>query len=391
MKADASLSTVEDLMNQFADSTGLYPADNFPRRYLWTDAFAVCNFLGLYRQTGDDTYRKRAVDLVDQVHHVLGRHRQDDPRAGWISGLDEQEGRAHPTGGGLRIGKKMNERRSLESYTERLEWDRDGQYYHYLTKWMHALNQMFLVTQDTAHCRWAMELAKTAHAAFTYRSSGGEKRMYWKMSIDLSTPLVHAMGHHDPLDGFITYMALQTTAREQGVAASVPDLESEIADMAAMCKEKDWTSTDPLGIGGLLTHAYTLARLVIHSNYEHIGVVEDLLYCALAGLNPLKADSVFTVSAEHRLAFRELGLAIGLRAADNLGNLVHEHASLRKRPLLKKHIDALMAYMPLGERIADFWLQKENRETQLWKKHRDINMVMLATGLCPDGYFNAES
>lgn len=378
-------------MIRFADSTGLHPANEFPRRYLWTDAFAVCNFLELYRRTGDDTHRQRAVDLVDQVHHVLGGHRQDDPRTGWISGLDEQEGRKHPTKGGLRIGKKMNERRSSESYNERLEWDRDGQYYHYLTKWMHALNQMFLMTQDAAYCRWAMELAKTAHAAFTYRSSDGEKRMYWKMSIDLSTPLVRAMGHHDPLDGFITYMVLQTTAREQGVGASVPDLESEIADMVAMCKEKDWTSTDPLGIGGLLVHAYTLTLLAIHSHFEHIGLVEDLLYCALAGLNPLKADLVFTVSAEHRLAFRELGLAIGLRAADNLGNLLHEHAGLRKRPLLNKHIDALTAYMPLGERVLDFWLQEENRETQMWTKHRDINMVMLAAGLCPDGHFNGGS
>ncbi len=29
--------------------------------------------------------------------------------------------------------------------------------------------------------------------------------MYWKMSIDLTRPLVSSMGQHDPLDGFITY------------------------------------------------------------------------------------------------------------------------------------------------------------------------------------------
>ena len=55
MKASAPLLTVQDLMTRFADLTGLYPANKSPRRYLWTDAFAVCNFLELYRQTGDDT------------------------------------------------------------------------------------------------------------------------------------------------------------------------------------------------------------------------------------------------------------------------------------------------------------------------------------------------
>jgi hypothetical protein len=44
------------------------------------------------------------------VHAVLGRHRPDDRRTGWISGLEEQEGSEHPTAGGLRIGKVMNER-----------------------------------------------------------------------------------------------------------------------------------------------------------------------------------------------------------------------------------------------------------------------------------------
>jgi hypothetical protein len=386
MKASAPLATVQDIMTRFADLTGLYPTNKRPRRYLWTDAFAVCNFIELYRQTGDDTYRQRAMALVDQVHHVLGRHRQDDPRTGWISGLDEQEGRMHPTKGGLRIGKKMNERRPSESYNERLEWDRDGQYYHYLTKWMLALNRMVAITEDTTYSRWAIELAKSAHRAFTYLSSGDEKSMYWKMSIDLSTPLVHAMGHHDPLDGFITYMALQATASERGQKGSIPDLESEMADMAGMCKGKDWTTTDPLGIGGLLSDAYQLARLVTDSDSEQIGLLEELLHCSLQGLKPLNRDTSFTLSADYRLAFRELGLAIGLRAVEKLRGLVKDQATWRQRPSLRKHVDALMGYMPLNERIVDFWLRPENQKTDIWMKHRDINMVMLATSLCPDGY-----
>ena len=48
-----------------------------PRRYLWTDAFAVCNFLELYRHTSDEKHL--SLRLVDQVHSILGRHREDEP------------------------------------------------------------------------------------------------------------------------------------------------------------------------------------------------------------------------------------------------------------------------------------------------------------------------
>lgn len=98
------MSTVREIMMKFARETGLSPAGKSPRRYLWTDAFAVCNFLGLYRQTGEISQRDLALQLIDQVHETLGRHRQDDTRSGWISGLDEQKGREYPTRGGLRIG-----------------------------------------------------------------------------------------------------------------------------------------------------------------------------------------------------------------------------------------------------------------------------------------------
>ncbi len=46
----------------------------------------------------------------------------------------------------MRIGKPLNERKPSEPFDERLEWDRDGQYYHYLTKWMHALHQVGRLT-----------------------------------------------------------------------------------------------------------------------------------------------------------------------------------------------------------------------------------------------------
>ncbi|MEM2640945.1 MAG: hypothetical protein QW374_06820 [Candidatus Bathyarchaeia archaeon] len=127
------LAIVEEIMNSFAYRTGL-SSDLKPRRYLWTDAFAVCNFLELYRKGFGEKYRNLALKLVDQVHFILGRHRDDDVRKGWISGLNDEEGFKHPTIGGLRIGKPLPERKPDEPLDEYLEWEWDGQYYHYLMR-----------------------------------------------------------------------------------------------------------------------------------------------------------------------------------------------------------------------------------------------------------------
>ncbi|MBD3801026.1 MAG: hypothetical protein IE886_06205 [Campylobacterales bacterium] len=50
-------------------------------------------------------------------------------------------------------------------YDETSEWDRDGQYFHYLAKWMHALDRMTAVSGEVRYSRWAVELAKSAHRA----------------------------------------------------------------------------------------------------------------------------------------------------------------------------------------------------------------------------------
>ena len=47
----------------FAERTGLTAARP-PQRYLWTDAFAVCNFLGLAHATGEPRYTELALQLV---------------------------------------------------------------------------------------------------------------------------------------------------------------------------------------------------------------------------------------------------------------------------------------------------------------------------------------
>jgi hypothetical protein len=224
-KMDRNLDSafIQEIMldySRLTGLTGLASNDVHPRRYLWTDAFAVCNYLELFRQTNDETYRDFALSLVDH-------------RRGWISGLDEKEGERHPTVGGLRIGKQMNERRPDEPPNERLEWDQDGQYYHYLTKWMHALNCVARVTGDPTYTRWAMELAQTAHARFTYATPhGGRKRMYWKMSIDLSDPEVSASRGRST-----SSRRLPIWPRSAGALACPQTIHSALAVFSSMPRE----------------------------------------------------------------------------------------------------------------------------------------------------------
>ena len=392
MEKDASNSIVRNVMIEFANQTGLLSAMELPRRYLWTDAFAVCNFLELYRQTSDEQYKKLALHLVDQVHNVLGRYRDDDPRTGWISGLDEQEGRLHPTRGGLRIGKGMNERRPDDPYDEELEWDRDGQYYHYLTKWMHALNQVSRITADPIYNRWAIELAKTAHAKFTYvPSCGDQKRLYWKMSTDLSYPVVLTMGHHDPLDGFITYLQLQSTAGKDSIKSKWFDLSAEITDMANICKGKNWATDDPLGIGEILSAAYKLAQLIITEGFEQVDLLDVLLHASLVGLQSYVRTNSLKMPANYRLAFRELGLSVGLHAIEKLLGFVKQTSlDSRMKRLLQSRTENLLQYASLSNIIEAYWLEPANRRTSEWMAHRDINMVMLATSLAPDVYLSLE-
>jgi hypothetical protein len=373
----------QTLMIEFADSTGV-SGKTAPRRYLWTDAFAVCNFLGLYRQTSNDRYLEFARELVDQVHHVLGRHRVDYPRQGWISGLPEEEGKCHPTRGGLRIGKTLNERKPDQPLDSQIEWDRDGQYFHYLTKWMHALDCLGRETDEHRYRRWAAELAATAHNAFTYEiSADGPRRMVWKMSIDLGRPLVSSMGHHDPLDGLITCLELQTA--EEIEEEDGGELAHAIADMTEMCKQIQFATEDPLGIGGLLDNAARLAQMVFARGVERRELLHRVMVEAKMSLEEFSRSSPLSRSAEHRLAFRELGLSIGVRGVEQISGL-----AARNRELAAL-IDSLLLHRPLAEQIEAFWSDPKHRLSSAWKEHLDINSVMLATSLAPAGYFPFQS
>jgi hypothetical protein len=273
------------LMSEFAKRTGLSSSAENPKRYLWTDAFAVCNFLELFQRTGDQQYRHCATKLIDQVHRVLGRYRDDDLRRGWISGLDDERRRYQPTVGGLRIGKPLSERGADEAINERLEWDRDGQYFHYLTKWVHALCQADFGTSNHQYVRWAGELAETAFRAFVRRSESGEvSGVYWKMSTDLSRPLVPAMGLHDALDGFITFREVQYAITKIPTHSEMNGLDQASVALFALCQDGDWTTDDPLGVGGLLFDACRLCQLIREEQLLELCLLEAVIKGCRNGL-----------------------------------------------------------------------------------------------------------
>ena len=379
---DSVTATAAELMLEFARRTGLYPTSRNKQRYLWTDAFAVCNFLELFTRTGNELYRRYATDLINQVHHVLGRYRADDYRHGWISGLGHESGERHPTAGGLRIGKPLKEREVREPIDERLEWDRDGQYFHYLTKWMHALCRAAVIAGHPAHAEAALELGEIAYRGFARKSASGDViGIYWKMSTDLSRPLTFAMGAHDALDGLVTFREIQNVISKMHAKTSDGDLTAAIASISTLCRGRDWGTNDPLGIGGLLFDACRLSLLPQRNGDDRL--LKKITDAFENGVSTLLASQLLTRHVSQRLAFRELGLAIGLKAIPTI-----LEASKYATQIGPKRLH--LQYQSLAEEIISAWLPCAQSADELWQAHRDINDVMLATALIPDMFLSVD-
>ncbi|WEW55294.1 hypothetical protein PRK78_000723 [Emydomyces testavorans] len=211
-------------------------------RYLWTDAFGVLNFLTLHKenQSPDGKYLTLAKQLASNVHDVLGWTRDGRSR---LPGATEKE----PLAGGLRIGK--------ESETGP---DGDGQYHHYLTLWMFALNRLSMATGDPSYNRQAVSLAKAIHPRFFIDRTSVRPRMVWKVAMDLSRPLVASEGNLDPIDGFVVFRLLQSSAVKYGDGQV---LKEEIGDYQRVMarKGKHYVSSDTLDLGMTLWTAHWLA------------------------------------------------------------------------------------------------------------------------------------
>ncbi|KAK9828757.1 hypothetical protein WJX72_001940 [[Myrmecia] bisecta] len=331
----AKLEQFESVMEQvYGAYTGAgwhpKPYQEGKGRYLWTDAFGVCNFITLANQTGARQYLDQADALIKDVHNTLGKDRSGTKR------LDATTD-DHPTRGGLRIGKPDPEGSP----------DGDGQYYHYLTKWMFALSRMALARNDHKYNEWAVEMAQAVHPRFVYNRSSSRPRMHWKMSIDLTRPAVPSEGNLDPYDGLVTYRLLQEVDRHFNPDAP-PPLKEEVTDLQRTVDAKyaTYSSTDPLDLG----EALWLAHWYPSDTWSKV-VGER----SLEGLEALWEEGYFEMPPRYRLAFREFGTTLGVQC--------YPAAMLRWRDRVDK--------------IHAFW------EGRLFVRDRDITPVMFCASLLP--------
>ena len=119
----------------------------------------------------------------------------------------------------------------------------------------------------------------------------------------------------------------------------------------------------------------------------HPDFVATLADATTTSLDAFAARARLDDPAEYRLAFRELGLSIGLKAVPTLRRVLAGHPGLFTDGL-QNDVEHLARFVPLGAAIERFWSQNENRQARTWLDHLDINRVMLATSLLPDEFLN---
>lgn len=310
-------------------------------RYLWTDAFGVVNLLTLYKETSNSTYLELAKSLVRTVHDVLGYTR--DGRSRLPGATDDA-----PLAGGLRIGKM-----------EEGGMDGDGQYLHYLTLWMFALNRLAVAAGERAYNDLAVQLAAAVHPYFFYRSTSRQLRMVWKVSMDMKSVLVGSEGHIDGATGYVVYSLLQRTATHFDPSSAA--LENELWDyreiMARDGRRALAPSSDTLDLGMCLWMCHVAQD---EAWAQRLGA--ESLVVARRVMDP--ELGVTARPAARRLAFRELGLCLGIGC--------YEAGELSER----------------ARELVEFWREYAEGEGGEGDELRPISRVMYAAALKPGGEFS---
>jgi hypothetical protein len=187
------------------------------------------------------------------------------------------------------------------------------------------------------------------------------------------------MGQHDPLDGFVTCAEVE--------AVSGADLEYERDDLAALLRTAALATDEPLGTGGLLFDAVRIAELAATPRFSGAGLLGPVLAAARGGVAAFERAGTLQYPAEYRLAFRELGLALGLRGAGRLRTAIEAAPAAYVDPdALLGHVRELEGAARIADAIEGFWLDERHRAVPTWTDHREINEVTLAACLAPDGF-----
>lgn len=220
------------------DEAGLC-SDGLQRRYLWTDAFGVLSYVSIaerYKLEGNsgeaEKYKRAANMLVDVVHQTLGSPRSEKSEDHMTKDASSPTGYV-----GLRIGK-VDSRRVTDygmSY--------DGQYWHYVDKWLLALAR-------SGHVSEGIQIAKSCFPYFF--DDGGDGTGWgggirWKLSVDASAPpsLQRARASDDTLVALIVFSILEAHR-----VPSDASLKDEINQLnVALQGYRPRVTDDPLGWG----------------------------------------------------------------------------------------------------------------------------------------------
>ena len=269
------------------------------RRYLWTDAFAVLNLVtdaARCGDEGDEGGRAAALDaalaLVETTTRTLGSPRAPDlpmapseyPPFTLDPVVPQTPHRANgrkPRWRGLRIGKRLAAKSSDPGMAL------DGQYFHYVDKWLVALARLAseLPEDDPRRVRVATEavhVVKDVHPHFIEREPfsngpsidafsadrdarqetrvGAPIGVRWKINADASpvVGLPRARPSSDAVSGSIAYGLVDRAARAAGVRVPIEHERGEMRRIARALSPG--VSLDALGWGLQAWEAQWLAR-----------------------------------------------------------------------------------------------------------------------------------
>ncbi|KAF4747447.1 hypothetical protein FOZ63_028520 [Perkinsus olseni] len=317
------------------DEAGPGGHNGHQRRYLWTDAFGVLNFISLSKgfPGRSSEFLGAAGKLIKTVHETLGTPRSielpmltDPDRPGYYKGL--------------RIGK-LHARASSDAGMKF-----DGMYWHYVDKWLFALIRYHQATRSAEALDDALRLVTNVHPYFCVPGQG----VRWKLNADMKpiAGLEEAHPNHDAETAYIIYNLLDALRPGQ-VDKEISDLTGPFRAYLQVADQH--VSNDPLGYG-----------LTWWTNQFLRGPMAERERAALVEMAPYAIDRHYAKS----LPFRLYGALLGARISG-----------------VPSIVDACSDFI---ERLIPVEMSVGCGEVE----HSAINKVMLAAALCPGEWTKRE-
>lgn len=181
------------------------------------------------------------------------------------------------------------------------------------------------------------------------------------------------------MDGCVASLQLASTAPDAS------ELRKWSVVYESIALSHSLKTTDPLGIGGLLNDSIRLAQLIHLYDLDSRWLLHHLLEAASTGLAAWSLSRLWERPAELRLAFRELGLPIGLNGVSWLRDEILPAMSSKVRTEeLQQSLASIGQYQSAGEGIIEFWTDPERRkmvQNLAWATGYNVLAIPLAAGV----------